>query len=325
MNNPLVSVVIPTYGRIEHLLRALKSVEKQSYDNIEIIVVDDNSPQSQKGELVKQELANIGYSSKYIEHEDNKGANEARKTGIISSTGQYIAFLDDDDYWFEDKIFKQVKAALETEADLIYTGIQFIDSEDNVIKKKIPKELGSDPTEKLLYRNYIGTYSCVMVHSDVIPQVGYPDNNFPAWQDQEWFIRISEHHKLKLVKGILVNYSIDSSDRITDSIIKNRGELANIFISKFRDTAKNRGPKIEKKMLAWVFHRIGNSAFLHSEYPLSIKYQVRSIKYDPLFIRAYLVLIASLFGDSGKYIAYRSVTIISNIISHFRRVDIDRS
>ncbi|WP_336330088.1 glycosyltransferase family 2 protein [Haloarcula sp. CGMCC 1.2071] len=104
--NPLVSVVIPTYGRDEHLPAAIKSVLNQQYDRIELLVVDDGSP-TPVATTLPEDILSDG-RVKTIRHKENRGANVARNTGIQTSNGDYVAFLDDDDRWDETKIGKQV-------------------------------------------------------------------------------------------------------------------------------------------------------------------------------------------------------------------------
>jgi glycosyltransferase involved in cell wall biosynthesis len=104
MDNPLVSVIIPTYLGTEYLGQAIDSVLTQTYSNFEIVVVDDASPDA-TGALVKS------YSDpriRYIVHETNLGAGEARNTATRAARGEIIAFLDQDDYFHPDKLAQHV-------------------------------------------------------------------------------------------------------------------------------------------------------------------------------------------------------------------------
>lgn len=104
----LVSVVIPTYNRVEPLRRAIKSVVCQTYDNLEIIIVDDN-----KNELIRNSVKEIveqfnDNRIKLLLNERNMGGALTRNTGICASKGAYVAFLDDDDEYEKTKIEKQM-------------------------------------------------------------------------------------------------------------------------------------------------------------------------------------------------------------------------
>ncbi|EIA10419.1 glycosyltransferase family 2 protein [Flavobacterium frigoris] len=103
MVDPLVSVIITTYNRPTYIKQAVESVIKQTYDNIEILVVDDGS---------EENYAKI-ICDKYIictyHYKKNGGLASARNFGVSIAKGEYVAFLDDDDFWREDKIEKQVE------------------------------------------------------------------------------------------------------------------------------------------------------------------------------------------------------------------------
>jgi len=102
---PEVSVIIPTFNRAAFLKSAIKSALHQTYDDIEIIVVDDNSSAPVHDVIKKLQDTRI----KYIRHKHNFGVSVARNTGIKASKGKYIAFLDDDDEWLPEKLEKQIE------------------------------------------------------------------------------------------------------------------------------------------------------------------------------------------------------------------------
>jgi len=110
LNEKLVSVVIPTYKRAEGLLRAVNSVLTQSYSNIEVIVVDDNNPDTvwRKETSSKMSLFAENPHVKYLMHDRNINGSAARNTGLNHAKGDFVCFLDDDDFFYADKIKKQV-------------------------------------------------------------------------------------------------------------------------------------------------------------------------------------------------------------------------
>tara|TARA_B100000945_G_scaffold321231_2_gene334633 strand:- start:260 stop:988 length:729 start_codon:yes stop_codon:yes gene_type:complete len=108
MNQPLVSVVIPSYNRFDFLINAIKSVTNQTYPNVEIIVINDGSTQKEYYEKdfdSSVKLINLEKNQKSIH---GYGPGNIRNFGIDNSEGKYIAFLDDDDYWFPNKLETQV-------------------------------------------------------------------------------------------------------------------------------------------------------------------------------------------------------------------------
>lgn len=114
-NKPLVSAIITTHNRIDLLKRAVKSVYEQTYPNIELIVVDDNSTD---GTQTWCESQNFHYIR--IPSGESKGGNYARNLGIKASKGEYVAFLDDDDYWLPEKTEKQMWLMMEKGDCVVY-------------------------------------------------------------------------------------------------------------------------------------------------------------------------------------------------------------
>jgi GT2 family glycosyltransferase len=104
-NNPLVSIVIPTYNRAAFIGMAIASVFAQSFHDYELIVVDDGSIDN-TGDIVRSH----GYKVRYI-YQENAGASAARNTGITHSKGEWLAFLDSDDEWRADYLARQMEAA----------------------------------------------------------------------------------------------------------------------------------------------------------------------------------------------------------------------
>ena len=131
MKKELVSVIITTFGdRQDYLLEAINSVLNQTYDNIEIIVVDDNG-QNTPAQISNESFLKNKENIIYYPLKENSGAQVARNTGIFVSRGKYIAFLDDDDIWDKEKIRKQVNYLENNNLDLVFcNGYRFFN--DNI-------------------------------------------------------------------------------------------------------------------------------------------------------------------------------------------------
>lgn len=124
----LVSVIIPTYGRNEYLSRAIDSVLDQTYKNIEIIIVNDNPYDS----TYYSDFNNIveKYSKNrviFVSDGHNVGGGGARNKGIIKATGEYITFLDDDDYYCKNKIEKQLQYMISNDCDICLCDMFFLE------------------------------------------------------------------------------------------------------------------------------------------------------------------------------------------------------
>ena len=106
----MVSVIITTFGGDSKLRRAIASVLNQTYTDVEVIVVDDNDPKSEaraKTESIMQQYE-CDARVVYLKHRHNMNGAAARNTGIKEARGSYIAFLDDDDYFFQNRLEKLV-------------------------------------------------------------------------------------------------------------------------------------------------------------------------------------------------------------------------
>lgn len=162
--NQRVSVVIPTYKReTKYLSRAIDSILNQTYKNTEIVIVDDNPPDSPYRKQVKRFMQRFNNEPNiiYIMNPKNLGGSLARNNGINAATGDYITFLDDDDEYLPKKIEKQLKFMLENECDMSFTDLKLVNDEKVVIDYREYRSLSNfDKTTLLKYhimRHLTGT------------------------------------------------------------------------------------------------------------------------------------------------------------------------
>ena len=175
---PCVSVIITTYRRDEYLRKALQSVIRQTYQNIEIIVVDDNADEAwnKKTEtIVEQEKLNSEFVIKYIKTDKNLGVANSRNLGIKESNGEYITFLDDDDIYLEEKVERQLDDMLNANADFGITNLYLYNEDDKLVDKRIHSYIQS--TDKMSLLRYHLLYHLTgtdtfMFKSDYIRDIG---------------------------------------------------------------------------------------------------------------------------------------------------------
>lgn len=117
--NKKISIIIPVYNSEDFLRTCLNSLIKQTYKNLELIIVNDGSPKNCKE--IATEYIKKDNRIKYVEHEKNKGLFQARVTGFEHSTGDYIAFLDADDYVSNDFYRELIEKAIETNSDIVFS------------------------------------------------------------------------------------------------------------------------------------------------------------------------------------------------------------
>ena len=193
---PVVNVVIPTYNRAEIIGRAIRSVQAQTFEDWELIVVDDASEDETEEVVAAFEDTRI----RYIQHVENRGGAAARNTGIRNSRGEYIAFLDSDDEWLPQKLEGQIRVFKKADESvgLVYTGM--IRKKGKYTEKKTPIYSGWIE-EKLYLKNVIGSCSVGTVKSNVVNEVGYFDEKLNSAQDKDYWLRVSKMFKIEFSKG----------------------------------------------------------------------------------------------------------------------------
>lgn len=286
--SPLVSVVITTYNRPSYLRDAVESVLEQRYEAIELIVVDDHSETDTRAAIAALDVSSLT-EFQYIRHDENRGANAARNTGIEAATGEYVAFLDDDDRWVPGKIDRHVEAFETAGSDVgvVYTGIEAIRPEGRVIE--IPPPIEGDMTKALLCRNVVGTMSVVMVRTDVANDVPL-DEAFPAWADLEWYINLSRRTEFKRLPEPLTVYEFTSHDRLSDDIEK-KLRAYELFVDRFDSLAASYGRLFRRKMRGWAAYRAGNAALMAGRYDRARRFfatALVSYPFEPTFATHFL-------------------------------------
>lgn len=190
--NKLVSVIIPTYGGAEYLKRCVDSVLAQTYQNIEVIVVDDNG-MGTPNQLLTQKVME-GYKDephvKYICHEVNINGSAARNTGFRNSNGEYICLLDDDDEYYPEKVERQVNN-LDANPNC---GLTYCQREMYVNGKltSVKHAMKSDNYLFDLLIHKVGISSgTLMVRRNIWEQIGGFDESLRRHQDYEFTARVA--------------------------------------------------------------------------------------------------------------------------------------
>lgn len=131
--SPLCTVIIPIFNCDQYIRASVESALEQSYKNLEIIIIDDCS--SDETCRIITDIEAMDDRIKIIRNEANLGVAETRNNGFSVATGDYIALLDADDLWHQDKLEKQIDFMQQTHCDLSYTSHTYIDTDGNAIRK----------------------------------------------------------------------------------------------------------------------------------------------------------------------------------------------
>ena len=247
-----ISVIITTYGHPQFLKRAIESVLNQTCRNWELIIVDDNNPNTKERietELVINEFLSKIPTIKYLKHEFNKNGAAARNTGIRASNGKYIAFLDDDDEYAPTRLEKSLTAIQKVSEQYagVYSGCTFIKRNG-----KCKKVYAKAPSGNFLYETLCCTFlfysgSNIFVKREVFDQIGLFDERFIRHQDYEFLVRFFCKYDLYgIPEPLLIKYEIGSN-------IPNYKKLEStkkMYLDKFSDDIA----KLDQKKQSCIFY-----------------------------------------------------------------------
>lgn len=295
-DRPLVSVVLPTYNRPKKLLEAVHSVTDQSYPSIELIVVDDCSSEPAAETLSEVETGSLT-SARIVRHEENRGANAARNTGIRQARGDLISFLDDDDRWLEHKTDKQVRCFENGPDDLgvVTVSCRNVDEKGNRIGV-VRSSVEGDAVDKLLRGGIVGSFSRVMIKPDVIMQAGLLDESLPSWQDRDWYLRLAQYCRFGSEDEVLIERRFDAEHRISDDFERKRDVSYPRIVEKHRHLAAERGLLAERRFIAGLSQTLAFSGLVNGYYRESIKYLLISLTYYPFDPKSYVYLCLAAGG-----------------------------
>lgn len=180
-----ISVIIPTYNRIDTIARALDSVYAQTHLPDEVIVIDDGSTDGTTTYIQQH------YPQVILIAQDNHGVSHARNTGIKRAQGQWIALLDSDDAWHPDKLAEQVSALrAKPERLMCHTNEMWMRNGVRVNPMQKHEKSGG-----WIYRQCLGlcviSPSTVLIHHSIFAAIGYFDESLPACEDYDLWLRIT--------------------------------------------------------------------------------------------------------------------------------------
>ena len=245
--NPMISIIIPTYNQRGFLTEAINSALSQSYQDVEVIVVDDNNPDTEARAKTEQLMSTYADNPKvcYLKHEHNKNGSAARNTGFRASKGEYIAFLDDDDYFFKEKLTKQVQYLVKhPEFDAVYTSVKV----DDTVCKTLPLE-GNLLVPLLKERTRMFT-SSLLFRRESIECIGGFDESFRRHQDYELMIKFFVNgFKVGYIPEVLTGYNSIGGNRLQGKALE---ELKEKYINQFAsviDDLDKKQPGLKKAIV----------------------------------------------------------------------------
>lgn len=213
-----VSVIIPTYKRNDYLERAIRSVLNQTYENFEVIVVNDNVSGDVYSENISSLLDKLNDNRIiYINPHEHKNGAFARNKGLEVASGEYIAFLDDDDYWECSKLEKQINEIKQLDESFVAVACLKCYVKDGIIfRSSLPYKDGN-VLKKVITRECEISMDTTLIRHSSIDSIGGFDCNLRRKQDIEFYAHLFSHGKLKLIKEHLtfIDVSNDINRKFT--------------------------------------------------------------------------------------------------------------
>ena len=301
MRNKLVSVIIPTYGSNTDPCRAIDSVLAQDYPNVEVVVVDDN------GKTTDQQLENEKIFSKYlvedrfkyIVHEVNKGGSAARNTGVAHSKGDYLCFLDDEDYLSDaSKIRVQVDktetldekwAGTYSSCD-IYRGCDFV-------RRLKATESGFLLVSYMEGKLRLETASPV-IKREAYEFIGGFDESFKRHQDWEFFSRIMDNFMLMACPEVTYRrcYKTDVKKKMNSVYLEYMDKYTYSMKKKIKSIPANQLEKILKRKYIQIV-----MSMIHRK---EIKDAIRVMKSKEFGFGEYIIMLKSVIDYLVKRLKY---------------------
>ena len=276
MNKGLVSIITPVYNGQDFLDRSIKSVLAQTYENWELLLIDDGSSDNSV-QIIKYYLEDNRI--KLLRNESNSGIPTTRNKGIENSTGEFIALLDQDDEWLPHKLEKQVNKFLEIDDSfgLIYSNVE-VRTDQGILadqKKEIEPEASIQSNLELMLSRNLITSPTAMVKRKALEEVGLFDESI-RWggDDYDLWIRIAHKYKFDYIDEVLCirhehqqNYSADKKRMMLKTI-----DLGEKYVKQF-----GLDPSLSRKLKSNHYYRYGIESIKKLRVLSGLSYVIKSL------------------------------------------------
>jgi len=300
---PEVSVIIPTYNRANLLSDAINSILVQTYQNLEIIIVDDGSTDNTK-DLVSEFIQKSGKKIRYI-HQDNAGPAAACNNGIRNSKGRLISFLDSDDLWLPIFLETMVSELKKSQAGMAYCGMFNYDGD---IKELSFRGNFQSLAEGNLYKKFVFRRGHIyrgstITKKECFKKVGLFDENLRRNEDREFIYRFSKFYDFKAVRQPLVIIRLhgktnpkDFHDHISyhEQIMKYDTYLVEKILNDKENHVKFF--MFEKRIKSRFFYVWGKSFYGKGKLKDAKEYLWESIKIFPFNWRSWIIFVLCIIG-----------------------------
>lgn len=242
----MISVIIPAYNAQATIAKTIESVRQQTYSDLEIIVINDGSS-DRTAEIVN----NIKDPRIKLFNYPNGGVATARNRGIAKAEGEYIAFLDADDFWIEDKLELQLQALIKNpDAGVAYSWTYFLYSKD-VCYPSEPVYHQGNIYPQLLTKNFLHHGSNPLIRREAIASVGKFDPSFPHCADWDYYLRLAAKYDFANVPKHQIYYR-QSANSMTSKIDDIERQLCQM-LDKTYQTVPRQLQHLQQQSKSWIW------------------------------------------------------------------------
>lgn len=296
MSNPTVSVILPAYNAEAFIRETLVSIRQQSYEDFEVIAVDDGST-DRTGEIL-DELARDWPQLRVI-HQENQGLARARNNAIAQMRGEYIALQDADDLWLSEKLQRCMDfLQLHPDISIVYTPMAPFDGQTGERMKGHCKPCQAGWLGKELFMSIFVHDPATVFHKRVIETCGPFREDIPVSIGNEFWLRVSLRFEFGLIDEPLAmrrwtEDSLTRSNRTIGREIK-VDVLENFY---YRLGGDKLVPKPQAmRRLAKVNYHAGKILLQHFRCREALPYLLKAIRYRPSYLRVYPPALAAAVG-----------------------------
>jgi len=257
---PLVSVVLPTFNRSGQIQCAIQSVLDQTHSDLEAVVVDDRS--NDNTVQVVEEYARKDPRVRLIVHNESKGAQAARNTGIKAGSGEWIAFLNSDDKWLPDSLNSRLQAAATSGSHVVHSDCYVVDPRARGVRQMGVKPMQGDVYRQLL-RKFCPVFPALLVSREALARIGYLDETIVSWQECDTAIRLAKYYEFSFVPQATSICDCSHPDNISKDSFRTALGYEQIFTKHRGSILHYLGPKTlaSHYRTAAKLYRQGNEKF----------------------------------------------------------------
>lgn len=282
----LISVIIPTYKRSDMLLRAIDSVLNQTWNNIEVIIVNDNIPNSEFDIETNKKLEKYKNDSrvKTVSTSGQTGGGAARNFAIKHCTGDYVAFLDDDDRFLSEKLEKQLLFMQENDLDMCYQDVKWFNQDEKLVEYRKMDYVDDFSKESLIRYHILHSISPTAIYMIKREKLLETDGFGEVIMGQDWFLMlrcIEADMKIGYMPGAYVVQYLHNGERISLGQNKIKGEN---LLYEYKRKYYNYLTKDDKKYVDFRhFAVLAFASFRSKMYSNAIKYAAKTVFTSPKY------------------------------------------